>query len=71
MAISSLKYNECISSEKTAKTLTIKLILSKIAVFRQNYRTRRALQKLNDSQLADIGITRKQAEAEYNKPFWQ
>lgn len=33
--------------------------------------TRRALLKLNDHQLADIGLTRAQANREANLPFWK
>ncbi|MFI8482029.1 DUF1127 domain-containing protein [Pseudomonas sp. NPDC078700] len=33
--------------------------------------TRRALLKLNDQQLADIGLTRAQAHREANLPFWK
>lgn len=32
---------------------------------------RKALRALTDDQLADIGLTRPQAKAEYTKPFWQ
>lgn len=32
---------------------------------------RRALGELDDRLLADIGVTRTQAEAERNKPFWR
>ncbi len=71
MHILSENCRDCIYSKKKPERLTAKLILSKIAVFKHNYRTRRALQRLNDDQLVDIGITRQQAEAEYNKPFWQ
>ncbi|WP_417660932.1 DUF1127 domain-containing protein [Pseudomonas sp.] len=33
--------------------------------------TRRALLKLNDQQLADIGLTRAQAHREATLPFWK
>ncbi|SNS61194.1 MULTISPECIES: DUF1127 domain-containing protein [Pseudomonas] len=33
--------------------------------------TRRALLTLNDQQLADIGLTRAQANREANLPFWK
>lgn len=34
-------------------------------------RQRRALGHLDDRLLADIGVTRPQAEAERRKPFWR
>ena len=34
-------------------------------------RTRRALNRLDDRMLADIGITREQAKKEAAKPFWR
>ncbi|MFB4370905.1 MULTISPECIES: DUF1127 domain-containing protein [unclassified Pseudomonas] len=33
--------------------------------------TRRALLRLNDAQLEDIGLSREQAEREANLPFWK
>ncbi|WP_415894137.1 DUF1127 domain-containing protein [Neptuniibacter sp. PT8_73] len=38
--------------------------------WQQNYRTRKALLKLNDGQLKDIGLSREQAHKEASKPFW-
>ena len=34
-------------------------------------RTRRALSELDDRQLADVGLTRRQALLESAKPFWR
>jgi uncharacterized protein YjiS (DUF1127 family) len=34
-------------------------------------RQRQALQELEDHLLADIGVTREQAEQEARKPFWK
>jgi len=34
-------------------------------------RTRRFLNELDDRQLADVGLTRRQALLESAKPFWQ
>ncbi|WP_415900900.1 DUF1127 domain-containing protein [Neptuniibacter sp. QD48_11] len=36
----------------------------------QNYRTRKALMKLSDEQLKDIGLSRVQAHKESSKAFW-
>ncbi|WP_454256542.1 DUF1127 domain-containing protein [Pseudomonas sp. Marseille-Q8238] len=40
-------------------------------VFLRRWRTRRALGELSDSQLRDIGLTREQAQAEAQMPFWR
>lgn len=37
----------------------------------QRYQTRQSLLQLNDSQLADVGLSRKQALREGQKPFWR
>ena len=45
-----------------------------IAAAKQMYsrrRQRHALLELDDDRLADIGVTRQQAEQEARKPFWQ
>jgi uncharacterized protein YjiS (DUF1127 family) len=34
-------------------------------------RQRRALLELDDARLADIGLSRQQAEQEGRKPFWK
>lgn len=36
----------------------------------QIWQERRALAKLDDAALADIGLTRGQVKAEVNKPIW-
>lgn len=38
--------------------------------WQQLYRERRLLRMLSDHQLRDIGLTRAQAEAEAERPFW-
>ncbi|WP_415891167.1 DUF1127 domain-containing protein [Neptuniibacter sp. SY11_33] len=38
--------------------------------WQQNYRTRKALLKLSNGQLKDIGINREQARKEAKKAFW-
>lgn len=42
----------------------------KVAQWEMNMRTRNALEKLDDHQLLDIGLTRGQAREEWDKPFW-
>ena len=34
------------------------------------YRERRALARLDDTALADIGLTREEADAEASRPIW-
>lgn len=34
------------------------------------YRERRALSRLDDRALSDIGLTREEAELEVNRPIW-
>ena len=43
---------------------------TRVAGWRQNARTRAALARLSDRDLADIGITRADAEFEISKRFW-
>ena len=40
-------------------------------VWAMRRRTRRTLSELDDRQLADVGLTRRQALLESAKPFWQ
>ena len=44
---------------------------ARMAHWRQNARTRAALGRLSDRELADIGITRADAEFEMSKRFWR
>jgi uncharacterized protein YjiS (DUF1127 family) len=49
-------------------------IIRWIAIAKQMYllrHQRQALLQLEDHQLADIGLSRKQAEQEARKPFWK
>jgi len=39
--------------------------------FMRRLTTRRALLRLNDTQLEDIGLSREQAEREATLPFWK
>lgn len=63
-------------SEPIAKTARLRLgrLARWIAVVKQMYRRRRQrrpLLELEDHQLADIGLSRQQAEREGRKPLWQ
>lgn len=42
-----------------------------LAVWAMRRRTRRTLSELDDRQLADVGLTRRQALLEAAKPFWR
>lgn len=42
-----------------------------LAAWRFRAATRRALRRLTDRELADIGVDRAAALAEANKPFWK
>lgn len=35
-----------------------------------NVRTRKALERLDDHLLRDVGLTQAQAQAEWDRPFW-
>lgn len=39
--------------------------------WQERHRTRRDLMRLNDYQLKDIGLSRFDAEEEFQKPFWR
>ncbi|MDY0872360.1 DUF1127 domain-containing protein [Dongia rigui] len=39
--------------------------------WQERHRTRRDLMRLSDHQLKDIGLSRFDAEEEFQKPFWQ
>jgi uncharacterized protein YjiS (DUF1127 family) len=45
--------------------------IATVMLWRERVRQRRALARLNEVQLRDIGITRGQAQFEANKPFWR
>ena len=39
-------------------------------LYQHRYRSRKALARLNSSQLNDIGLTKEQAQQEVKRPFW-
>jgi len=41
-----------------------------VAQWEMNIRTRKALEKLDDHLLRDVGLTHAQAQAEWDRPFW-
>jgi len=42
-----------------------------IALYKHRYRSRKALLKLDENRLKDIGISKAQAEEEARTPFWK
>ena len=43
----------------------------KFSLYTHRYKSRKALLKLNNSQLADIGLTKALAIKEAKRPFWE
>jgi uncharacterized protein YjiS (DUF1127 family) len=52
-------------------TASLRRARDTIGLWRDRFRGRQQLVLLDDHALRDIGITRLQAEAEANKPFWR
>lgn len=46
-------------------------LLGRWGAFRRRLSTRKALLRLSDAQLQDIGLNRAQALAEAERPFWR
>ena len=42
-----------------------------VAIWRERHESRLTLRRLDDHMLADIGMSRADAEAEIAKPFWR
>lgn len=47
------------------------LVVESFMAWRERARSRRDLMRLTEHQLKDIGLSRHDAEAEFQKPFWQ
>lgn len=56
--------------ENNLTSILVKSI-QQILVFKHRYKSRKALLKLDERMLNDIGITHDQAQSEGNKPFWK
>lgn len=48
----------------------VSLVMETICLWRERSIQRRQLAALGEPQLRDIGVTRSEASAEVNKPFW-
>lgn len=46
-------------------------LLGRFQAWRERTRSRRDLMRLTEHQLKDIGLSRHDAESEWQKPFWQ
>jgi uncharacterized protein YjiS (DUF1127 family) len=49
----------------------LRLLQRRIARCLERHRQRQALAELDDERLRDIGISRDEAKAEYEKPCWR
>jgi uncharacterized protein YjiS (DUF1127 family) len=70
-----LGQNELVGKLAVAKAVSNRVTapkapMSRWAAFWRRLTTRRALLNLTDAQLADIGITRAEANYEALRPFW-
>ena len=54
-----------------AVNVTVLWVADELARYYQRYQERRALQRLDDYMLSDIGISRADVDVEANKPFWR
>jgi len=51
-------------------THPIRRALRQFGAWHERARMRRALREMDDRMLADIGLTRSEADTEARKPFW-
>ena len=49
----------------------LRAILRRFVLASERYRQRRHLEELDDHQLADVGLTRRDVKRECAKPFWE
>jgi uncharacterized protein YjiS (DUF1127 family) len=62
------------SARRTRSATPIALIggvVASLQAWRERARSRRDLMRLSEYQLKDIGLSRQDAEQEWQKPFWQ
>ncbi len=55
----------------TSSAGTLALLVTRFQAWRERSRSRRDLMRLSEHQLQDIGLSRLDAETEWQKPFWQ
>jgi uncharacterized protein YjiS (DUF1127 family) len=59
------------AAERVIRRQAFAFVLAQLALWWHRARGRRALARLSDRQLADIGISRVDARREAAKPFWR
>ena len=55
----------------TSSIGTFSFAVERFFAWRERSRSRRELMRLTEHQLKDIGLSRHDAESEFQKPFWQ
>lgn len=55
----------------TSSIGTFTLAVERFMAWRERVQSRRDLMRLTEHQLKDIGLSKHDAESEYQKPFWQ
>ncbi len=65
--------SECntISKKPYNPIFRVNYFLSKITLYRDRYKSRKALARLPVERLNDIGLDKEQAITESKKPFWK
>lgn len=58
-------------TRSTAPAALIGAAIASLQAWRERLRSRRDLMRLSEHQLKDIGLSRQDAEQEWQKPFWQ
>ncbi len=56
---------------RTAGPGLVQRLVDRLLTWQRRANERRHLMRLDDRMLADMGITRADAEHEYRKPFWR
>ncbi len=64
-------WTDSISAQKAARTDRALRMFDLLLGWLDRTRERRALAKLDDRMLADIGLSRADSGAEADKPFWR
>lgn len=68
MKYSSLSMNWAFDDANTTTKITN--LSQRLSTWFRHYRTRKQLSRLDERMLADIGVTKVEAEREASKPFW-
>jgi uncharacterized protein YjiS (DUF1127 family) len=62
--------NTTATTLQTSRTLSWDQVKRRITEWQRRSRSRQELEGLSDATLRDMGITRCDAQREFNKPFW-